>query len=111
MGRKGWISRKNNSRAKSKITLAWNRGDRNLGEKDNKVEITQTDNIPGFKDNNDQDNSSEARVLINVSTGSIPWPLVIGLLALVGLEGITLSYARVLTNKQKKVRKSSKHSK
>ena len=94
-----------------KITLAWDGGDKNLGEKNNKVEITQTDNIPGFKDNNNQDNSSEARVLINVSTGSIPWPLVIGLLALVGLEGVTLSYARILTNKQKKVRKRSKHSK
>ena len=90
---------------KYKITLAWNGGDKNLGEKNNKVEITQTDNIPGFKDNNNQDNSSEARVLINVSTGSIPWPLVIGLLALVGLEGVTLSYARILTNKQKKNRK------
>ena len=88
-----------------KITLAWDGGDKNLGEKNNKVEITQTDNIPGFKDNNDQDNSSEARVLINISTGSIPWPLVIGLLALVGLEGVTLSYARILTNKQKKNRK------
>ena len=88
-----------------KITLAWDGGDKNLGEKNNKVEITQTDNIPGFKDNNDQDNSSEATVMINVSTGSIPWPLVIGLLALVGLEGVTLSYARILTNKQKKNRK------
>ena len=88
-----------------KITLAWDGGDKNLGEKNNKVEITQTDNIPGFKDNNNQDNSSEATVMINVSTGSIPWPLVIGLLALVGLEGVTLSYARILTNKQKKNRK------
>ena len=94
-----------------KITLAWDRGDNNLGEKDNKVEITQTENVPGFKDANSEDNSSEATVMINVSTGNIPWPLVIGLLALVGLEGITLSYARVLTNKQKKVRKRSKHSK
>ena len=94
-----------------KITLAWDRGDNNLGEKDNKVEITQTENVPGFKDANSEDNSSEATVMINVSTGNIPWPLVIGLLALVGLEGITLSYARVLTNKQKKVRKTNKHSK
>ena len=88
-----------------KITLDWDRGDRNLGEKANKVEITQTDNIPGFKDNNDQDNSSEARVLINVSTGSIPWPIVIALVAVAGLETVTLSYARILTNKQKKNRK------
>ena len=88
-----------------KITLSWDRGDANLGEKENTVEITQTDNIPGFKDNNDQDNSSEARVLINVSTGSVPWPLVIALIALAGLETVTLSYARVLTNKQKKNRK------
>ena len=94
-----------------KITLAWDRGDRNLGEKDNKVEITQTDNVPGFKDNNDQDNSSEATVMINVSTGSVPWPLIVALVAVAGLETVTLSYARVLTNKQKKSRKTSKHSK
>ena len=88
-----------------KITLAWDGGDKNLGEKNNKVEITQTDNIPGFKDNNNQDNSSEARVLINVSTGSIPWPIVIALVAVAGLETVTLSYARVLTKRQKKVNK------
>ena len=88
-----------------KLTLAWNRGDRNLGEKDNKVEITQTDNVPGFKDGNSEDNSSEATVMINVSTGSVPWPLIIALIALAGLETVTLSYARVITNKQKKNRK------
>ena len=88
-----------------KVTLTWNRGDRNLGEKDNKVEITQTDNVPGFKDGNSEDNSSEARVLINVSTGSVPWPIIIALVAVAGLETVTLSYARVITNKQKKNRK------
>ena len=94
-----------------KITLAWDGGDANLGEKDNKVEITQTDNVPGFKENNEQDNSSEATVMINVSTGSVPWPLVIALVAVAGLETVTLSYAKVLTNRQKKARKTSKHSK
>ena len=94
-----------------KITLAWDRGDNNLGEKDNKVEITQTENVPGFKDANSEDNSSEATVMINVSTGSVPWPLIVALVAVAGLETVTLSYARVLTNKQKKVRKRSKHSK
>ena len=91
-----------------KITLSWNKGNNNLGEKDNTVEIIKTGNIPGFKEQNVDDNSSTARVLINVSTGSVPWPLVIALIALVGLEGVTLSYARVLTNKQKKARKTSK---
>ena len=94
-----------------KIILAWDGGDANLGEKDNKVEITQTDNVPGFKENNEQDNSSEATVMINVSTGSVPWPLVIALVAVAGLETVTLSYAKVLTNRQKKARKTSKHSK
>ena len=88
-----------------KITLSWNKGNKNLGEKDNTVEIIKTGNIPGFKDQNADDNSSTARVLINVSTGSVPWPLVIALIALAGLETVTLSYARVLTNKQKKNRK------
>ena len=83
-----------------KITLSWNKGNNNLGEKDNTVEIIKTGNIPGFKEQNVDDNSSTARVLINVSTGSVPWPLVIALIALVGLEGVTLSYARVLTNKE-----------
>ena len=91
-----------------KITLSWNKGNNNLGEKDNTVEIIKTGNIPGFKEQNVDDNSSTARVLINVSTGSVPWPLVIALIALIGLEGVTLSYARVLTNKQKKARKTSK---
>ena len=88
-----------------KITLAWNRGDRNLGEKENKVEIAQTDNVPGFKDGNSEDNSSEARVLINVSTGSVPWPLIVALIAVAGLETVTLTYAKVLTKRQKKNRK------
>ena len=88
-----------------KITLSWNKGNKNLGEKDNTVEIIKTGNIPGFKDQNADDNSSTARVLINVSTGSVPWPLVIALIALVGLEGVTLGYANVLTRKQKKINK------
>ena len=88
-----------------KITLSWNKGNKNLGEKDNTVEIIKTGNIPGFKDQNADDNSSTARVLINVSTGSVPWPLVIALIALVGLEGVTLGYANVLTRRQKKINK------
>ena len=87
-----------------KITFSWNKGNKNLGEKDNTVEIIKTGNIPGFKDQNVDDNSSTARVLINVSTGSVPWPLVIALIALIGLEGVTLGYAKVLTNKQKKAK-------
>ena len=88
-----------------KITFSWNKGNKNLGEKDNTVEIIKTGNIPGFKDQNADDNSSTARVLINVSTGSVPWPLVIALIALVGLEGVTLGYANVLTRRQKKINK------
>ena len=42
---------------------------------------------------------------MNVSTGSVPWPLVIALIALVGLEGVTLGYANVLTRRQKKINK------
>ena len=87
-----------------KITLNWNKGNKNLGEKDNTVEILKTGNIPGFKDKNSDDNSSTAKVLINVSTGSVPWPLVIALIALIGLEGVTLGYTKVLTNKQKKAK-------
>ena len=73
-----------------------------MGEKANEVKLVETGNVPGFKDNNDKDNTDQATVLISVETGELPIGLIIALVALVGLETITLRYAVVLTKKQKK---------
>ncbi|MBS5863781.1 MAG: hypothetical protein KIC54_03730, partial [Clostridium sp.] len=64
-----------------------------------------TGNVPGFVDNNDKDNTSNANVIISVETGELPIGLILALIGLVGLETITLRYAVVLTKKQRKVNK------
>ena len=73
-----------------------------MGNKVNEVSLIQTDNVPGFKDGNDKDNTDEATVSISVETGEFPVGLLIALVALVGLETVTLRYAIVLTKRQKK---------
>ena len=87
------------------VVLNWNTAENNMGEKDNVVSIVDTQNIPGFTDNNDKDNTSNANVIMAVETGEVPIGLIIALAGLVALEGITLRYAVVLTKKQKKSNK------
>ena len=84
------------------VVLDWNTAETNMGEKDNIVSIVDTQNIPGFVDNNDKDNTSNANVIISVETGELPIGLILALVALVGLETVTLRYAVVLTKRQKK---------
>ena len=84
------------------VLLNWNTSGNNMGEKANEVKLVETGNVPGFKDNNDKDNTSNANVIISVETGELPIGLIVALIALVGLETITLRYAVVLTKKQKK---------
>ena len=84
------------------VLLNWNTSGNNMGEKANEVKLVETGNVPGFKDNNDKDNTSNANVIISVETGELPIGLLIALVALVGLETVTLRYAVVLTKKQKK---------
>lgn len=74
----------------------------NMGEKNNEVSIIDNQNIPGFVDNNDKDNISNADVIIAVETGELPLGLIIGLVVLVILETITLRYAVVLTKRQRR---------
>ena len=84
------------------VVLNWNTAETNMGEKDNVINIVDTQNVPGFVDNNDKDNTSNANVIIAVETGELPIGLILVLVALVGLETVTLRYAVVLTiNKDK----------
>ena len=84
------------------VLLNWEQSGNNMGEKANEVKLVETGNVPGFVDNNDKDNTSNANVIISVETGELPIGLLVALVALVGLETVTLRYAVVLTKKQKK---------
>ena len=84
------------------VLLNWEQTGENMGEKANEIKLVETGNVPGFVDNNDKDNTSNANVIISVETGELPIGLILALVALVGLETITLRYAVVLTKRQKK---------
>ena len=84
------------------VLLNWKTSGNNMGNKVNEVALTETDNVPGFKDGNDKDNKDNATVSISVETGEFPLGLLVALVALVGLESVTLRYAVVLTKRQKK---------
>ena len=85
------------------VLLNWEQSGENMGEKANEVKLVETGNVPGFVDNNDKDNTSNANVIISVETGApLPIGLIIVLVAMVGLETATLRYAVVLTKRQKK---------
>ena len=87
------------------VLLNWKTSGNNMGNKVNEVALTETDNVPGFKDGNDKDNTDNATVSISVETGEFPVGLLVALVALVGLESVTLRYAVVLTKRQKKTNK------
>ena len=84
------------------VLLNWKTSGNNMGNKVNEVTLTETDNVPGFKDGNDKDNKDNATVSISVETGEFPVGLLVALVVLVGLESVTLRYAVVLTKRQKK---------
>ena len=83
------------------VLLNWEQTGENMGEKANEVKLVETGNVPGFVDNNDKDNTSNANIIISVETGELPIGLILALVALVGLETVTLRYAVVLTKRQK----------
>ena len=87
------------------VLLNWNTAENNMGEKDNVISIVDTQNVPGFVDNNDKDDTSNANVIISVETGELPIGLILALVVLVGLETVTLRYAVVLTKRQKRSKK------
>ena len=87
------------------VLLNWETSGENMGEKTNKVSIVGTENVPGFKENNEEDNTDTATAIITVETGEFPTALLIVLIAMVGLETVTLSYAGILIKKQKRKNK------
>ena len=89
------------------VLLNWKSSGNNMGNKVNEVTLTETDNVPGFKDSNDKDNKDNATVSISVETGEFPVGLLVALVVLVGLESVTLRYAVVLTKRQKKNNKNT----
>ena len=51
------------------ITLRWINDEENLGSKSNKAELVGGDNIVNYDDTNEEDNVSEATILISIKTG------------------------------------------
>ncbi len=90
------------------VLLNWRTSGENMGNKINEVSLVGTENVPGFKDNNDKDNTDQATVSISVETGELPVGLLIALAGLVALESVTLRYAVILTKRQKKNNKMDK---
>ena len=86
------------------LLLNWEQTEENMGEKENEVKLVETGNIPGFADNNDKDNISNADIIISVGTGEkIQNGLICALvILLIGGAIITLRYAVVLIKKSKR---------
>ena len=84
--------------------MNWEQTEENMGEKENEVKLVETGNIPGFADNNDKDNISNADIIISVGTGEkIQNGLICALvILLIGGAIITLRYAVVLIKKSKR---------
>ena len=51
------------------ITLRWKKGDSNLGNAINKVELSKVSNEPNFKEQSKEDNKAESKMIISISTG------------------------------------------
>jgi len=52
-----------------KVILHWNKGDNNIGVKINTASLTEETNDKGIPDNNAEDNTSSATLIITISTG------------------------------------------
>ena len=94
------------------ITLRWNRGETNFGQKDNMVIITEMKNPAGFQDKEKEDNSDKSSILIEVATGldRNDRIVIIGIVQIVLAITIVLllSYEKKDTAKVKNKRKYNK---
>ena len=80
------------------VLLNWKQAGENMGNKTNVVTLVETANVPGFKDNNAEDNSSEATAVITVETGGAiigTKEMIIILIALIGIAGILIKYSKI----------------
>ena len=64
------------------IVLRWNKGDANLGQKNNTVKINSFNNPAGFEDVDEEDNIDTSEMLLSIATGtdSIAKNIVVGIL-------------------------------
>ncbi len=51
------------------ITLTWNKGKNNFGEKNNTVLLTKIENPAGYEDINKEDNTSKSKMIVSIETG------------------------------------------
>ena len=84
------------------MLLNLEQSENNTGEKLGVVKIAKAENIPGFIENTQEDNSDTTNVVVGVETGNFPTVLLIVLIAMVVLEAVTLRYAGILAKKQKR---------
>ena len=54
-----------------KVVLHWNKGEGNIGIKINTASLTEETNDKGIPDNNAQDNTSSATLILTISTGDL----------------------------------------
>ena len=87
------------------ITLRWNPGEANFGQKDNTVILSNINNPAGYEDINKEDNSSKSQMILTIATGldSTDKVVVIGIveIVLVITVGLLLSYKKKERNNNK----------
>ena len=92
------------------ITLRWNRGETNLGQKDNMIIITETKNPAGFQDEEKGDNNDKSSILLSIATGldRNDRIVIIGIyqIVMVIIIGLLLSYENKATIEMKKANKN-----
>ena len=92
------------------ITLRWNRGETNFGQKDNMVIITETKNPAGFQDEEKGDNNDKSSILLSIATGldRNDRIVIIGIyqIVMVIIIGLLLSYENKATIEMKKANKN-----
>ena len=80
------------------ITLRWNPGEANFGQKDNTVILSNVNNPAGYEDINKDDNSDKSQMILTIATGldSTDRVVVIGIIeiVLVITVGLLLSYKK-----------------
>ena len=80
------------------ITLRWNPGEANFGQKENTVILSNVNNPAGYEDINKDDNSDKSQMILTIATGldSTDRVVVIGIIeiVLVITVGLLLSYKK-----------------
>ena len=78
----GWTIENNTAKLKTellnsgeekeyKVILHWNKGENNIGTKINTASLTEETNDKGTPDNNAENNTSSATLIVTISTGEL----------------------------------------